>query len=110
MGLPVHHTIAVRNPTLHASLLREECQETCSALIAGNVVEVVDGLADIIVVSLGVAGDCGVDLCPIFDEVMRSNNTKTPGNKSPTGKLMKGPTFQAPRITPLLIQQGWETV
>lgn len=111
MGLPVARStgdVAVRNPDLHARLLREEVRETCEALIAGNVVEVADGLADVIVVALGCALDCGIDLSHVFDEVMRSNNTKTPGNLDNGGKLKKGPNYEPPRIAEVLKAQGWK--
>jgi len=111
MGLPCAvalKDLVVRNPDLHARLLREEVRETCEALIAGNLVEVADGLADVIVVALGCALDCGIDLSAVFEEVMRSNNTKTPGNLDNGGKLQKGPSYQPPDIAKVLMDQGWK--
>lgn len=111
MGLPVAHHAdppAVRDPTLHARLLREECAEACEALIAGDIVEVADGLADLIVVALGCAAECGIDLGPVFDEVMKSNATKEPGNYDSGGKLGKGERFVRPDIAGVLRAQGWK--
>ena len=108
MALPVNGSVAVRNRGLHIDLLREELDETTAALSAGDVVGVADGLADLIVVALGVAADCGIDLSPVFDEVMKSNATKTPGNLRPDGKLGKGDAFVRPDLETVLAKQGWK--
>ncbi len=111
MGLPVallKSDMGVRNPDLHARLLLEEAREAAEAGEAGDLVGLAHELADVIVVAIGCALDCGIDLSPVFDEVMRSNNTKTPGNLDNGGKLKKGPNYEPPRIAEVLKAQGWK--
>jgi len=38
--------------------------------------KIADGIADSLVVQLGTAVACGIDITPVFDEVMRSNHSK----------------------------------
>lgn len=41
-----------------------------------NLIEIADGIADSLVVLLGTAIACGIDIEPVFEEVMRSNDSK----------------------------------
>lgn len=106
-GAVVGNTPGVRDQDLRGSLMREELEETCQALADGDLVEVADGLADLLYVVLGTAVSCGIDLSPIFDEVHISNMSKRNGGMRVDGKIMKGPGFKPPRIRELLIAQGW---
>lgn len=45
-------------------------------LFAADITLIADGIADSLVVQLGTAVACGIDIKPIFDEVMRSNWSK----------------------------------
>lgn len=72
-----------------------------------------DALADLLVVLLGTAVACGIDLDPCFQEVMRSNNTKfvKDGNgnltvvKNHLGKIMKPSTYEPPNLVPIIQHQ-----
>ncbi len=44
--------------------------------VGANLEYVADGIADSLVVQLGTAVACGIDIKPVFDEVMRSNDSK----------------------------------
>lgn len=59
-----------------ASLVLEEAGETAQALVAGDVVALADGLADLVYVAIGTAVAYGIPLDRVFDEVHRSNMTK----------------------------------
>lgn len=77
---------------LRARLILEEALETCKALgvdvytmystgiiessFKPNLVEIADGIADSLVVQLGTAVACGIDIEPIFEAVMKSNDSK----------------------------------
>ena len=74
----------------------------------GSLVEMVDALADLMYVVQGTALAFGVDLGPILDEVHRSNQTKTPGEKSTRGKILRGPDYSPPDIAGELSKQGWK--
>ena len=90
---------------LSISLLTEECNETCDAIRAGDMVEIADGVADIIYIALGVALKRGIDMDPIFEEVHRTNMAKTGGKTRADGKLMKPAGWTPPDIASLLEKQ-----
>lgn len=78
-------------------------QGTCTY----NQTEVADALADLLVVVLGTAVACGIQIQPIFDEVMRSNMTKfIDGHRREDGKWIKGPSYSPANISPLLEAQS----
>lgn len=71
-----------------------------------DLVEIADGLADQIVVILGTAISCGINLGPIFDEVMHNNMLKLKtGTIDEHGKLIKSPDHPKPRIEFLIRRQ-----
>lgn len=113
----------IRDGYLRARLIVEEATETCVGLVGASqtrdllrefvafagidekpdVVEVIDGLCDLIYVALGTAEAIGVDLEPFFDEVHRSNMAKTSEAVNGYGKRGgKPPGWVAPRISEIL--------
>jgi predicted HAD superfamily Cof-like phosphohydrolase len=115
---------------LRAKLLMEETAETVAALgfhvdakiwepgepgsgthrkvaeynvdAAESLVEVIDGLCDIVYVALGTAATFGVDLDPFFREVQRSNMAKAGGERREDGKRLKPPGWTPPEIERIL--------
>lgn len=84
----------------------EAIDELCKAFLNEDIVEIADSIADSLVVVLGTAVACGIDIEPIFNEVMRSNMTKfIDGYRAPNGKWIKGPSYTPANIKPLLEQQ-----
>lgn len=84
----------------------ESVVELRDAFAENNVVAVADSIADSLVVVLGTAVACGIDIEPIFNEVMKSNATKIiDGYRREDGKWMKGPSFRLPNIAPLIEAQ-----
>ena len=83
---------------LRLRLIREEYSETFNAMVADDIVEIADGIADLIYVLLGTAIEYGIDMEPVFKEVHRSNMEKIPGNFRPDGKILKPEGWQPPRI------------
>lgn len=87
---PVIPSLEVRK--LRAKLILEEALETIKALgfscvpqtdwrehlVSNNFTlpDIADGIADSLVVLLGTAVACGIDIAPVFEEVMRSNHSK----------------------------------
>jgi len=94
----------------------EEAEEYETANAAGDIVEVADAIADLAYVVIGAAVSHGIDLQPIFDEVHRSNMTKsagvslTPktigGVSTEEKRCTKGPNYEKPRIAELLVIQS----
>lgn len=73
-----------------------------------DIVEIADGCADLMVVTIGTAIACGIDLDPIFQEVHRSNMSKfIDGHRREDGKWIKGPAYSPPNIKAELIKQGY---
>lgn len=88
-----------------ARLIVGEAAEFLEAADQGDFVEMIDALADILVVTYGTAVEMGVDLEPVFAEVHRSNMSKN-GGRDPGGKVLKGPAFSPPDLVTVLRQQG----
>lgn len=63
-----------------------------------DIIAMADALADITYVVIGAALEWGIPLDLVFDEVHRSNMTKTPGHFRDDGKIIKGPDYSPPNI------------
>ena len=110
-GAPVRETpgqISVKDRLRRARLICSEAAEFLEAADQDDMVEMVDALADILVVTYGAAVEMGVDLEPVFAEVHRSNMSKN-GGKDAGGKILKGPAFTPPDIPGELRKQGFDT-
>lgn len=98
--------IGIKDRLRRARLISGEAAEFLEAADKGDFVEMVDALADILVVTYGAAIEMGVDLEPVFAEVHRSNMSKN-GGKDAGGKILKGPGFSPPDILTELAKQGY---
>jgi predicted HAD superfamily Cof-like phosphohydrolase len=77
-----------------------------------NLVEAVDAIGDILVVTYGAANRLGIRAYPIFQEVQRSNMSKVgPDGKiirrKGDGKVLKPETYFPPDVEGELRRQGW---
>jgi len=97
---------------LEHDLIQEECNELIDAIDTNNMIEIADGIADLIYVCLHTAVAFGIDIEPVFDEVHRSNMTKVwkDGSirKAANGKVIKPPTYSLADIRGVLRRQRWE--
>jgi predicted HAD superfamily Cof-like phosphohydrolase len=88
------------------ALMTEELRELIQAMRAEDVVEIADGLADLLYVVFGTAVAYGIPMDDVFAEVHRSNMSKLGPNGQPIigahGKRLKGPSYRPPDIRPLL--------
>ncbi len=71
---------------------------------------VADAIGDLLYVVYGTAVACGIDIGPIFDEIQRSNMSKEWKEgpriqRSPSGKVLKPPTYSLAAIAPILAAQ-----
>lgn len=112
---------------LRAKLIMEEALETVCALLGHenkvhvkqfvelnnrwidecvdpqtDLVEVADGLCDLIYVSLGCAVEMGLPIEELFAEVHRSNMLKVGASKRADGKTMKPEGWQPPYLGKIL--------
>ncbi len=98
--------ISVKDRMRRARLICSEAAEFLEAADTDDFVEMVDALADILVVTYGTAVELGVDLEPVFAEVHRSNMSKN-GGKDAGGKILKGDGFSPPDLRRVLAKQGY---
>jgi predicted HAD superfamily Cof-like phosphohydrolase len=88
------------------ALMREELEELLSAMESGDIVEIADGLADLLYVVFGTAAAYGIPMDEVFGEVHRSNMSKLgPEGRAligEHGKRLKGPDYRPPNLAPLL--------
>ena len=96
-------------------MLREEVDELEDAVADIDIVEYADAIADIIYVALGAAVEAGIDIEPVIEEVIDSNNSKIdwerglPWARHDNGKIAKDHHYEPPRIAEILeAQQAME--
>lgn len=92
-------------------MLREEMEELIRAWVNGDIIEYADAIADIIYVALGAAVEAGIDIEPVIEEVIDSNNSKIdwergqPWARHDNGKIGKDEHYRAPDIRSIILQQ-----
>lgn len=91
---------------LYMDLITEEYNETLDAYNNGDIVELADGLADMVWVIMGMASSLDIDFEAVWEEVSRSNMSKFVDGvaiRNPeTGKIMKPDTFSEPDLATVL--------
>lgn len=91
---------------LYMDLITEEYNETLEAYRNGDIVELADGLADMVWVIMGMASSLDIDFEDVWEEVKRSNMSKFVDGvaiRNPkTGKIMKPDTFSEPDLARVL--------
>jgi len=85
---------------IRIALLDEEVGEYREAALAGDLVGIADGLADLIYVAYGTAQTYGIPIDDVLAEVHRSNMTKQPNPDG--GKFIKGADFSPADIHAVL--------
>jgi predicted HAD superfamily Cof-like phosphohydrolase len=100
------HVPSMQTRELRISLIREELDEFIEASDSNDLVGVADALADLLYVVNGAALAWGIAMQPIFDEVHRSNMTKTETIEREDGKTVaiKG-KYSQPNLEPILEAQ-----
>ena len=92
-------------------MLREEVEELATAWASNDIVEYADAIADIIYVALGGAVEAGIDIEPVIEEVIDSNNSKIdwergqPWARHDNGKIAKDEHYRAPDIRSIILHQ-----
>ena len=103
-------------------LIRNKSDELIASMLKGDLVGVADGLADVLYVVIGTAVAYGIDIQEVFDEVHRSNLSKTVWDeerqrwyieKDEFGKGIKPDTYSPADIAPIINNQidngkAWE--
>ena len=96
-------TPSIDNYAMYLDLITEETSELKDAIIAGDQVEQLDALVDILVVTIGAIRAAGWDGEAAWNEVMRTNFAKvdpTTGKviKRADGKVLKPEGWTAPEL------------
>lgn len=90
---------------LYGDLIREEFYELMYALREMDIVATADACADLIWVIEGLCHSLGIPSQKVWDEVARSNNSKTIDGKlikREDGKILKPDTYSPPDIKSIL--------
>lgn len=74
-------------------LICEELSEYCSAVSNNSIIDIADALADLLYVVFGAAIEHGLPMDKIFEQVHKSNMTKTDGHMDAGGKWIKPETY-----------------
>lgn len=111
-GIPNNHTptadITLDGALLRYELIREENEEYLAACKEGNLTEIADALGDQLYILCGTILKHGLQhvIEDVFDEIHRSNMSKLGPDAKPIyredGKVLKGPNYFKPAITPIL--------
>jgi predicted HAD superfamily Cof-like phosphohydrolase len=86
-------------------LVTEEFNELTQAVIKKDIVETADACADLIWVVEGLMYSLGIDPQTVWDEVARSNHSKTVDGmliKREDGKVLKPASYSPPNIQRVL--------
>ena len=92
---------------LYLELVREEFIELVEAVDAGDEIEVLDALVDILVVTIGAGHSMGANMEGAWNEVMRTNFAKIDPEtgkvcKREDGKVLKPEGWQPPQLSSFL--------
>ena len=106
-----NHNVETTNPgfypgridqiNLYANLIKEEYEELTAALAKKDIVETADACIDLIWVIEGLMYSAGIDPQTVWDEIAKSNHSKTVDGKlmkREDGKILKPETFRPPNI------------
>lgn len=92
---------------LYVNLCQEELNELVQAFAQGNLVEIADACADLKWVIEGLEHSLGIPQQAVWNEVARSNMSKTVDGKlikREDGKVLKPETYTPPDIASILQQ------
>ena len=90
---------------LYMNLIKEEFEETAKAFDEEDLVEVADGLADMVWVIMGMCNSTGINFDKIWTEVRASNMSKFVDGKfvkNESGKILKPESYFKPNISKAL--------
>jgi len=91
---------------LRLKLIGEELFELAAAFFRRDIVGVADAVTDLLVVVLGTAVACGIEIAPCWEEVYRSNMSKfIDGHQRADGKWIKGPSWSPPDLGEIIERQ-----
>lgn len=105
--IPERPTLDYPSEAMQWGLIEEEFKEARDARAAGDIVEVADGLIDMVKVILEYGESCGIPMQAVWDEIHRSNMAKVdPATgkviRRADGKVLKPEGWQRPQVDRVL--------
>lgn len=96
--------------TMYVKLIAEESQELIDAIMAGDKVETLDALTDILVVTIGAIHSMGANGEGAWQEVMRTNFAKIDPEtgkvrKRDDGKVLKPEGWKPPDLASFVLKK-----
>ena len=98
-------TIKNDQAKLYMNLIKEEFEETSKAFNEDDLVELADGLADMVWVIMGMCNSTGINFDKVWTEVRASNMSKFVDGKfvkNESGKILKPEGYFKPNISKVL--------
>lgn len=94
---------------LYFDLIKEEFEELSEAMAAGDTIEVLDAIVDILVVTIGAGHSIGADVEGAWQEVMKTNFAKIDPEtgkvrKREDGKVLKPEGWTPPELNSFIKQ------
>lgn len=109
------HHIKDEDAAHRLKALQEELDELAEAYALRDLPKISDALVDLVIFALGTAVLHDLPWNDLFDEVMRANNNKTPGNPGKNRNVLNGPVdlikpdgWKPPDIEGVLRDWGWK--
>lgn len=111
---PYPRSLQFSGVELTTELLLNKSDELIQSMLDGDLTGVADGLADVLYVVIGTAVAYGIDIQEVFNEVHRSNLSKTTWDeekqrwvieKDEFGKAIKPDTYSPADIPPIIKRQ-----
>ena len=94
-------TLDTDEAKLYMKLISEEYKETLDAFKNNDLIELADGLTDMVWVIMGMCNSCGIKFDNVWKEVRASNMSKFVDGKAVKndyGKIMKPESYFKPNI------------
>lgn len=89
---------------LRAELILEEAAELCAALLRRDEIALADSLGDLLYAVIGACITYSIPVERIFNEIHRSNMTKTASAADHAGDKGKGVEYSPPNLEAVLYQ------
>ncbi len=104
---PISKVLSIdsKEADLYVNLITEEYKETIEAFENKDIVELADGLIDMVWVIMGMCNSCGINFEEVWQEVKASNMSKFVDGKAiknEKGKIMKPESYFKPNIKQVL--------
>ena len=100
-------TLDTDEAKLYMKLISEEYKETLDAFKNNDLIELADGLTDMVWVIMGMCNSCGIQFDNVWKEVRASNMSKFVDGKvikNDYGKIMKPKSYFKPNIKSIVEQ------